>query len=299
MSHPKVTVLMSVFNGSGHLGPAVESILNQTFSDFEFLILDDGSTEPIVEQILEYRDNRVRIIRQENMGLTKSLNRGISLAGCDYVARMDADDISLPDRLEKQFDIISRAHSIDLIGTFFEIMDESKNTIEKKILITDPIYRLWRLQFHNNYGHGTMMLRKESVIGAGMYDSRLRFAQDYDLWSRISRKDNTHIIPEFLYQYRVDSKGPQASVKNYDDQLQSAIWISDRNLRASNPSLTDREIIELRSLYWEFQLPSVADTAGSLALKTLETFAGKYRLDSKEKTALLERILKDVGTIES
>ena len=299
MFHPKVTVLMSVFNGSGHLGPAIESILNQTFSDFEFLILDDGSTEPIVEQILDYKDDRVRIIRQENIGLTKSLNRGIILAGCDYVARMDADDISLPDRLQQQFDIISRVHSIDLIGTFFEIMDERKNTIEKKVLITDPIYRLWRLQFHNNYGHGTMMFRKASVIRAGMYDSRLRFAQDYDLWSRISRKDNTHVIPEFLYQYRVDSKGPQASVKNYDDQLRSAIWISDRNLRASNPSLTDREIVELRSLYWEFQLASVAVTARSLALKTLETFAGKYRLDSKEKTGLLERILKDIGTIEA
>jgi glycosyltransferase involved in cell wall biosynthesis len=290
---------MSVFNGSVHLGPAVESILKQTFGDFEFLILDDGSTEPVVEQILNYKDDRVRIIRQENMGLTKSLNRGLSLAECDYVARMDADDISLPDRLQKQFHIISRTHNIDLIGTFFEIMDESKNIIERKYLITEPIYRLWRLQFHNNYGHGTMMFRKASVIAAGMYDSRLRFAQDYDLWSRISRKDNTHIIPEFLYQYRVDGKGPQASVKNYNDQLQSAIWISDRNLRASNPSLTDAEIVELRSLYWEFQLSNIAETARSLALKTLETFAGKYRLDSKEKTDLLERILEDIGTIES
>ncbi|MFA6221318.1 MAG: glycosyltransferase [Desulfomonilaceae bacterium] len=299
MFHPKVTVLMSVFNGSVHLGPAVESILKQTFGDFEFLILDDGSTEPVVEQILNYKDDRVRIIRQENMGLTKSLNRGLSLAECDYVARMDADDISLPDRLQKQFHIISRTHNIDLIGTFFEIMDESKNIIERKYLITEPIYRLWRLQFHNNYGHGTMMFRKASVIAAGMYDSRLRFAQDYDLWSRISRKDNTHIIPEFLYQYRVDGKGPQASVKNYNDQLQSAIWISDRNLRASNPSLTDAEIVELRSLYWEFQLSNIAETARSLALKTLETFAGKYRLDSKEKTDLLERILEDIGTIES
>ena len=117
---------MSVFNGSVHLGPAVESILTQTFSDFEFLILDDGSTEPIVEQILNYKDDRVRIIRQENMGLTKSLNRGLSLAQCDYVARMDADDISLPDRLQQQFHIISKTQSIDLIGTFFEIMDEAR-----------------------------------------------------------------------------------------------------------------------------------------------------------------------------
>lgn len=295
MSNPQITVLMSVFNGSDYLPVAVESILNQSFTDFEFLIIDDGSSEPVIDDILSYGDDRIRTIRQENMGLTKSLNTGISLARGEYVARMDADDISLPDRLKNQFKVISRSKRLDLVGTFFEIIDEKGNLVQKKELIIDPVYRLWRLQFHNNYGHGSMVFRKSSIIKVGMYDSRLRFAQDFDLWSRISKKDNTHIIPEFLYRYRMNTKGEQASVKNYDDQLQAAICISDRNLKGCNPILDDQDLIDLRSLYWEFQLPKVSPRAPVLARETLETFCLKYDVDTDERKCLEEFISKDVA----
>ncbi|MCX5874078.1 MAG: glycosyltransferase [Deltaproteobacteria bacterium] len=295
MSNPQITVLMSVFNGSDYLPVAVESILNQSFTDFEFLIIDDGSSEPVIDDILSYGDDRIRTIRQENMGLTKSLNTGISLARGEYVARMDADDISLPDRLKNQFKVISRSKRLDLVGTFFEIIDEKGNLVQKKELIIDPVYRLWRLQFHNNYGHGSMVFRKSSIIKVGMYDSRLRFAQDFDLWSRISKKDNTHIIPEFLYGYRMNTKGEQASVKNYDDQLQAAICISDRNLKGCNPILDDQDLIDLRSLYWEFQLPKVSPRAPVLARETLETFCLKYDVDTDERKCLEEFISKDVA----
>lgn len=295
MSNPQITVLMSVFNGSDYLPVAVESILNQSFTDFEFLIIDDGSSEPVIDDILSYGDDRIRTIRQENVGLTKSLNTGISLARGEYVARMDADDISLPDRLKNQFKVISRSKRLDLVGTFFEIIDEKGNLVQKKELIIDPVYRLWRLQFHNNYGHGSMMFRKFSIIKVGMYDSRLRFAQDFDLWSRISKKDNTHIIPEFLYRYRMNTKGEQASVKNYDDQLQAAICISDRNLKGCNPILDDQDLIDLRSLYWEFQLPKVSPRAPVLARETLETFCLKYDVDTDERKCLEEFISKDVA----
>lgn len=296
MSTPPITVLMSVFNGSDYLSIAVESILNQSFTDFEFLIIDDGSSEPVLDDILSYGDDRIRTIRQENMGLTKSLNTGIGLARGQYVARMDADDVSPPDRLENQFKVISRSDRLDLVGTFFEIIDEEGNLVKKKELIVDPVYRLWRLQFHNNYGHGSMMFRKSSIIKVGMYDTRLRFAQDFDLWSRISKKYNTHIIPEFLYRYRMNTKGEQASVKNYNDQLQAAIWISDRNLKGCNPRLSDQDLIDLRSLYWEFQLPKMSPRAPDLAHETLETFCVKFDVDNDEKKCLAKRISEDIAT---
>jgi len=299
MFHPKITVLMSVFNCSAHLGPAVESILNQSFTDFEFLVIDDGSSDPVVDNILNYGDARIRIVRQENMGLTRSLNKGLGLIQGEYVARMDAADTCSPDRLKKQFEIISSSARLDLVGTFFEIIDEKGNVAQKKELITDPIYRLWRLLFHNNYGHGTVMFRKSTVIGAGMYDTRLRFAQDFDLWSRISKKDNTHIIPEFLYKYRMNTEGEQASVKNYDDQLHVAIWISDRNLKSCNPELKEQDLIDLRSLYWEFQLPNVSERAPSLARKTLRTFCDKYDLDNGEKQDLANRIELDLADLKN
>ncbi len=295
MFHPKVTVLMSVFNGSAHLGSAVESILNQSFTDFEFLIIDDGSTEPVCDRIRNFGDDRIRLVTHENRGLTRSLNRGLALAEAEYVARMDADDLSLPDRLESQLEIISSSSRLELVGTFFSIIDEHGNVLKKKELIIDPIYRLWRLLFHNNYGHGTIMFRKSSIVGAGMYDTRLRFAQDFDLWSRISRKDNTFVIPEFLYQYRMNTNSEQASVKNYDDQLQAAIWISDRNLRSCNPKLTERDLMELRSLYWEFQMLSVSERAPVLAVETLKAFCNKYDLDVSERNCLASRVALDLA----
>ncbi|MGC8658728.1 MAG: glycosyltransferase [Desulfomonilaceae bacterium] len=294
MSHPKVTVLMSVFNGSPHLRAAVESILTQSFSDFELLVIDDGSSEPVSQIIRGFADSRIRFFRQQNMGLTRSLNKGLGLATAEYVARMDADDICLPDRLGKQYEIISSSPEFDLVGTFFEVVDETGKLLQKKSLITNPNYRLWRLLFHNNYGHGTIMFRRSSVITAGMYDTCLRFAQDFDLWSRISRRNNTHIIPEFLYQYRLNTAGEQASVKNYDDQLQAAIWISNRNLRSCNQKLKDQDLIDLRSLYWEFQLPVVSRRAPGLARETLTGFFEKYGLNDRERRDLRTRVEFDL-----
>ncbi|MGO8821025.1 MAG: hypothetical protein ACLQO6_07360 [Desulfomonilaceae bacterium] len=139
------------------------------------------------------------------------------------------------------------------------------------------------------------MFRKSSIVRAGMYDTRLRFAQDFDLWSRISRKDNTFVIPEFLYQYRMNTNSEQASVKNYDDQLQAAIWISDRNLRSCDPKLTERDLMELRSLYWEFQMPSVSERAPVLVVETLKAFCNKYALDVSERNCLASRVALDLA----
>ena len=295
MPSPKVTVLMSVFNGSAHLRPSVESILNQTLSDFEFLIIDDGSSEPVSEIILDYQDDRIRLVRQENMGLTRSLNKGLNLARSPFIARMDADDISLPERLEIQFEMITRNHELDFVGTFFDVIDEYENLVQKKELISDPVYRLWRLMFHNNYGHGSMLFRKSAVINAGMYDVSLRFAQDYDLWSRISKKNNNTIIPEYLYRYRMNANGSQSSIKNYEDQLNAAIWISDRNLKHCNPDLDESDLIDLRSLYWEFQLPKVSHRAPELALQTVEKFLDKYGVDFDDRMLFRNRVLKDIA----
>ena len=188
MMNPKITVLMSVFNEQTYLREAVESVLSQTFGDFEFIIINDGSEEPFEDIISEYKDDRIRLFRQENMGLARSLNRGLRLARGDYIARMDADDVCRSDRFDLQIKEMEAHHQIDLLGSFFDVIDEKGELIETKELITDPIYRLWRLQFHNNYGHGAMMLKKQSVLRQGAYDETLLYAQDYDLWSRMSRK---------------------------------------------------------------------------------------------------------------
>jgi glycosyltransferase involved in cell wall biosynthesis len=296
MSIPKITVLMSVFNGKVFLAEALSSILTQTFQDFEFIIINDGSSEPVDEVIESFKDARIRLHSHENIGLTRSLNRGLALACGEYVARMDGDDVSLPSRLEAQSNELDGDKSLDLVGSFFDVIDAEGKLIESKELITDDIYRLWRLQFHNNYGHGTMMMRKSAVLRAGNYDETLRFAQDYDLWSRISAKGNTKIIPESLYLYRMVDDGEQASVKNYDAQLDAAVSISNRNLTACNPGLTEEQCTEIRSLYWKFQRQSVSGVGLEVLPATLEGFCRNYGLDSDETAKLARKIAVEVMT---
>lgn len=293
MLNPKVTVLMSVFNEQIYLRAAIESILNQTFSDFEFLIIDDGSKEPIEDLIADYKDGRIRGFRQENIGLARSLNKGLQLARGDYIARMDADDVCRSDRLELQIRQMAADPQIDLLGSFFDIVDENGRLIETKELITGPIYRLWRLQFHNNYGHGTVMLKKQPVLKQGMYDETLLYAQDYDLWSRMSRKDNTEIIPEVLYHYRLVQQSGQASVRNYDAQLAAAINISNRNLQACNPSLSEAECVEIRALYWKFQIEGVTVKSIKALPDTLKGFCHRYEINSVDRINLIKRVKRD------
>ena len=180
MKQPAITVLLSVFNGRRFVREAVESILAQTFRDFEFLIIDDGSTEPISELINSFCDPRIRLVRQENCGLARSLNRGIKEATGEFIARMDADDVSAPRRLELQHEAISLNRDLDLVGSFFRVIDDRGEVVEEKQILIDEYYRLWRLQFHNNYAHGSMMFRESAVAAAGMYNEELTVAQDYD-----------------------------------------------------------------------------------------------------------------------
>ncbi len=294
MKSPLVTVIMSVHNGMRFLSDAVRSILDQTFSDFEFLIIDDGSTEPVDEIVLGFGDSRITFIRQINRGLTRSLNRAIDLALGDYLARMDSDDISEGTRLEKQVEQIMANPKLDMVGTYFDIIDENGALIRSKILLNEPLYRLWRLQFHNNYAHGSMLMKKSAVQRAGKYDSRLKYAQDYDLWSRLSDRDNTVMIPEALYRYRLIKHSDQASVKNYDDQLNAAVMISNKSLRASRPDLTDEELIHVRSVYWNFQLPIVSKQGMQLIPGLFDGFCMRYGLDEFQKAVLWEFVQKDL-----
>lgn len=285
---------MSVFNGIEYLKQAVESILNQSFRDFEFVIINDGSTQPVIPVIKRLGDPRIVLINQENRGLPRSLNRGLGLSRGDYIARMDSDDVSLPNRLETQLSAMESLSSLDLVGSFYEVIDRSGRVCEVKRLIEDAVYRLWRLQFHNVYGHGTVMLRKSVLVKAGGYDERLTFAQDYDLWSRLSRIDNTLIVPEVLYQYRLVDNGTQSSVAHYDDQLANAARISDRNLQHCNPSLSPDDCAEVRAVFWKFQRRNFSERGLELLGPTLNAFTTRFNVAPRQRHGLARRVFGDV-----
>ncbi|MFA5210876.1 MAG: glycosyltransferase [Patescibacteria group bacterium] len=185
---PKVSVIMSVYNGEKYLSEAIESILVQTFKDFEFIIIDDASIDNSFKIIEKYKnkDNRIILLKnQENLGLTKSLNKAIKIAKGDYIARMDADDVSVEDRLEKQINFLENNKNIDLIGTDVEFIDNNKL---KHTLIFDK-EKIKKVFFHHNpMIHPTWMFKKE-ILKKINYDEKYLYAQDYKFLADLLKND--------------------------------------------------------------------------------------------------------------
>jgi len=218
MIEPKVTVLMSVYNAEEFLSKSIESILNQTFTEFEFLIINDGSTDRTSKILQNYHDPRMKIIdNQKNIGLTKSLNKGLEIARCEYIARQDADDISLPCRLEKQVKYMDSHPKIGILGTWVEIIDGKNKILKTCREPTQPIDISWKLIFKNCLSHSSIMYRKKIVCDIGKYKEDTMHAQDYDLWSTLNIKNIEFAqIPEILVQWRMQPN----NISNIYDEKQ-------------------------------------------------------------------------------
>jgi hypothetical protein len=204
MTH-RVTVLMPVYNGQRYLREAIESILAQTFRDFEFLIINDGSTDRSREVICSYRDARIRLVDNgRNLGLTPSLNRGLEIAAGEFIARQDADDISAPERLAKQVAFLEAQPDTVLLGTGYTKIAAEGHALHEQSLPCDCTALRWALLFHCPFVHSAAMLRKSPVLREiGFYDETFRYAQDYDYWSRIARRLAVANLAEPLVKYRV------------------------------------------------------------------------------------------------
>ncbi len=202
---PKISVIMSVFNGSKFLSDAIQSILNQTFKEFEFIIVDDGSTDNSLNIIrsFESADSRIKVISKLNEGLAKSLNAAISVSKGKFIARMDADDISYENRLEKQYEYMQKNESIDLCGCSMDIIDELGNVTSEKIQISniDDIQR--KRYFQSPILHITFFGKKSFFVKHNGYREQFKYAQDYDLVLRgINAGAKICNIKDKLVQYR-------------------------------------------------------------------------------------------------
>jgi len=214
---PKVTVLMSVHDEERYLRDAIDSILAQSFSDFEFLILDDASTDSSRTIGNSYDDSRIRLIEnRRNLGLTRSLNRGIELARGIYIARMDADDLSKPERLEKQVAFLDAHSECAAVATWSTKIDRDSSDVGLARTPVDGDEIRKRLRRRNCITHGTVMLRKEALLRVGRYDEAMERAQDYDLWLRLSEDHCICAIPELLYSLR--QHADSISVQHLEEQ---------------------------------------------------------------------------------
>lgn len=209
MTHsPRITVLMTLFNGERYLREAIESILNQTYGDFEFLIIDDASTDSSKNIILSYNDSRIRLIVNEiNIGFVLSLNKGLQLAKGKYIARMDADDAAIETRLEKQLDYISNNSNVGLVTCCWETIDEESNSIFKQNEILNFEERYYVLHFKNCIVHSSVLFNKKLVLNLGGYNKDFATCEDYDLWCRIANVSKIEQVEDILVKWRYNKSG--------------------------------------------------------------------------------------------
>jgi glycosyltransferase involved in cell wall biosynthesis len=220
---PELTVLMPVYNGERYLKEAVESILGQTFSDFEFLIVDDGSQDGTSAIVRAYGDERIRLVENgRNLGLIRTLNAGLQLARGRYVARMDADDVSLPQRLELQWRYLQRNPHVSVVGTQYRMIDENglvlstRKPESRDFLISFRMY----VEAYNPVCHPAVMFRTEEIRAQGGYDASFPNAEDAALWFRLNSLGVRFAnIPRVLVLYRTHTS--QISQTHHPGQVAS------------------------------------------------------------------------------
>lgn len=206
-----ITVLMSVYNGERWLAESMQSVLNNTFSDFEFLIVDDGSTDGTAQILNEFakKDHRIRIIKKHNTGLADSLNCGIVEAKGFWVARQDADDVSEPERLLKQWQAVQSMPSVVLTGSAFVLIsDEGREGRRYRLPRSNTRLASWLSTGKRFFPHSSAFFNRDIVQQVGGYRQRIKRAQDRDLWLRLSEVGEIACIDE-----------PLVKIRKHDDQI--------------------------------------------------------------------------------
>lgn len=235
---------MPVFNAQRFLAEAIESVLNQSFDDFEFLIIDDGSTDRSADIIRSFTDHRIRFIQNEkNLGIMATLNRGIEMASAELIARMDADDICLPTRFERQLAFVNQHPDGVLFSCWAEEVTEDKALF--KLERYDPDHYYYNLTFSCWTYHSTLVYKREAVKSVGMYT--VPYAEDFELIWQLTRRYRFYAQPEVLLKYRISGQSLShgKKKKEYDTAFQQQLR---RNIDYYHPS-PERPIMD-----WQLQV---------------------------------------------
>ncbi len=313
MTNPMISVIMPVYNAEKYVAQAIESILKQTYSDFEFIIVDDCSTDNSYEILQSYaaNDARIRLFKNDvNSKLPKTLNFGISQANGKYIARMDADDISLPERFAQQVGFMDANPAIGVCGTWFKLFVENIKfaTGERCYPSQSERLKLNMLFVECSMAHPSVMIRKSIFQNNQPYElDYISKAEDYELWCRLIRRGILFTnLPEFLFYYRVTSNQiSQVYSQNMSDSSKEILYcnfnfffgrfiVSNEIQRFVAIKLSDKQHLKLRDLLFYFSFVrkikainkrhSIFDVAAFNDCMKSETFIGFcYRLLIKIK----------------
>lgn len=298
---PRVTVLTTVYNGLPHLREAIESALNQTYRDFEYLIIDDASTDASVECILTYDDPRIRLVRNEkNLGTANTINEGLALITTPYVIRLDHDDVSLPNRIEEQIDYLDKHPDIAIVCSWEHTIDADgtrlrswKRTIDNYGEFLAPILLglcpIW---------HPSIAFRKDAMVAAGGFDAAYTRAEDFDVTARMAlARLGAAVVPRFHLLARVHA----SQQSNRYDKLQAAVTrrVHTEALQrfSSSPYLENLGyFLRLEQDPTEFRkrkdyLRIIQGTLSEL----IQAVAEKQRLSAEESASLKKLIYRRVG----
>jgi len=213
---------MPAYNSEKYISVAIDSILNQSFKDFEFIIIDDGSTDTTWEIIQEYAEKDVRIVpvrNEENLKTTKTLNKGVNLAKGKYLVRMDADDWSYPYRIQKQFEFMEQNPNVVVSGGSIEVCDENLNVKNKRKYPNSDVDIRKKIFRYNPFAHPSIIMRKDKVIEVGMYDEKLPLTQDYDLYFRLGNAGKFANLDKILIKLRTHSQSSSMSKEKEQERI--------------------------------------------------------------------------------
>jgi glycosyltransferase involved in cell wall biosynthesis len=251
ISSPLVSVIMPVYNAEKYLREAIESTLNQTFTNFEFLIFNDGSTDSSLQIIQSYVSTDSRIVlayNGENKGYVAHLNEGIKIAKGRYIARMDADDISLPERFEKQISFLENNPDYVLCGSRIQLFGFQNQLVT--LPIEDEEIRL-KMLYITPFAHPSVMIRKEILLQNNLfYNESLMPAEDYDLWTKIVRFGKVYNFKEVLLWYRVHNKNISSKARS-KEQLDCLKKTQKEYIRFffKDAPLSEQEISALHTMF--------------------------------------------------
>lgn len=251
---PKVSVIMPAYNAMAYLPEAIASVLNQSFSDFEVLVVNDGSTDGIIEWMSQLSDPRVRLISQENQGLSGARNTGINWAQGEYLAFIDADDLWEPTKLEKQVNILDQNPKVGLVYTWVDYVDEmgrSQGRVRQAFAEGD----VWAQMVESNFIScaSVPLVRRSCFETVGLFDRELRTTQDRDMWIRITAHYPVALIQEPLVRYRQHTNS--MSTKGCKQKEKDFQRIMEKTFRSAPPELMGlkRRAYGLEYLYFAWK----------------------------------------------
>lgn len=289
MDKPLVSIVLPVYNAGKYLKEAIQSILDQSYTNFELIIINDGSTDDSEKLIRSYTDKRICYVFQQNTGLAGALNTGLKTAKGKYIARQDQDDISLVDRLQKQVEFLESHPNINLLGTRATVFTDDHKEMKMHDHATEPAVLRFDLLFDNPFVHSSVMFRKDAIDQIGSYNTDRSYYEDFELWSRFAFYGQVANLKDVLVKYRHHDQGLSKSTGYFKED--AVLNQSQQNISLLIGKKEDR--FEDLSAVYHFKEKRYKGTSLSQMHMALKEISEKIQVEFPEKKQLISNREKE------